>query len=427
MMGGLPRWRRAGRGVATVEVYLVGGAVRDELLGRPVADRDWVVVGAAPQQLLARGFRQVGRDFPCFLHPDTQEEYALARTERKAGRGHTGFICDFGPQVTLEEDLARRDLTINAIARAADGRYIDPYGGRADLQARVLRHVSEAFVEDPLRVLRVARFQARLAPLGFRVHPDTLALMRRLVESGELAELTPERVWKEIARALVEPAPSAFCRVLRDCGALRVLLPEIDVLFGVPQPAAHHPEIDTGEHVMLVLECARALSDEPAVAWAALLHDVGKGLTPPAAWPRHIGHEQAGVPLVRAVCGRLKVPRAWTELAVLACEYHLLCHRLQELRPATVMRLLERLDAQRRPQRLAQFALVCEADARGRLGLGERDYPEARLLLALADATRGVDVQPLLEQGLRGQALAAGLRRQRIAAITSRRSTWVNE
>jgi len=400
-----------------VDVYLVGGAVRDELLGRAVADRDWVVVGATPQELLDRGFRQVGREFPCFLHPETHEEYALARTERKSGRGHTGFICDFGPEVTLEADLARRDLTINAIARAEDGRYIDPYGGRADLRARVLRHVSEAFVEDPLRVLRVARFQARLAPLGFAVHPDTLALMRRLVETGELSELTPERVWKELSRALVEPAPSAFFRVLRSCGALRVLLPEVDALFGVPQPSAHHPEVDTGEHVMLVLECARALSDEPMVVWAALLHDLGKGLTPPAKWPRHIGHERAGVALVRAVCARFKVPNAHAELAELACEYHLLCHRLQELRPATVMRLLERLDALRRPQRLELFAQVCEADARGRSGFSGRDYPQGRLLRLAADAVRSVDVQPLLAEGLRGKALAARLRERRIAAI----------
>jgi tRNA nucleotidyltransferase (CCA-adding enzyme) len=285
-------------GLKGFKAYLVGGAVRDELLGRPVADRDWVVIGASPQQLLSQGFQQIGNDFPCFLHPETKEEYALARTERKTGKGHTGFVCEFGADITLEEDLSRRDLTINAIARTAEGDYIDPYGGRDDLQAGLLRHVSDAFVEDPLRVLRVARFAARFAELGFIVHKDTLSLMRKLVEDGEVSSLTAERIWKEMSRALTESKPSEFFRVLRACGALKIMLPELDALFGVPQPPQHHPEIDTGDHVMLSIDIARQRFDTLIVTWAALMHDLGKGLTPKHEWPKHIRHEIKGVPLV---------------------------------------------------------------------------------------------------------------------------------
>ena len=406
-------------GERKLDIYLVGGAVRDELLGRSVADRDWVVVGAVPQDLIDLGYRQIGLQFPCFLHPESREEYALARTERKSGRGYTGFVCDFSPDITLEEDLSRRDLTINAIAKTADGRYIDPYGGRADLEARVLRHVSGAFVEDPLRVLRVARFAARYANAGFTVHADTMVLMRTLVEAGELAELTPERVWKEMSRAMAEPKPGEFVRVLRDCGALRVLLPEVDILFGVPQPPTHHPEVDTGEHVIMVLEMAAKLFNSPLICWAALLHDLGKGLTPAAMWPKHIGHEQAGLPLVKEVCSRYKVPNEYRNLALLACEHHLRCHRVLEMRPTSLMRLLEDVDGIRRPERLEQFAMVCEADARGRAGLEGREYAQRQRLLASGVAAGAVDVQPLLEQGYRGIPLARQIRQQRIAAIAA--------
>ncbi len=300
-----------------MKIYLVGGAVRDELLGRPVADRDWVVIGATPEVLLEQGYQQIGNDFPCFLHPDTKDEYALARTEKKSGSGHTGFICDFSPQVTLEEDLSRRDLTINAIAKSLEGGYIDPYNGRKDIEDKVLRHVSEAFAEDPLRVLRVARFGARYSELGFQVHPDTLLLMNQLVKQGELATLTPERVWKEMSRALMESRPSEFFRILRQCGALHVLLPELDRLFGIPQPHQHHPEVDTGEHVMLVIDEARQRFNNPIVTWAALMHDLGKGLTPEEQWPRHICHEIKGVPLVEQVCERYRLPKDHRTLAML--------------------------------------------------------------------------------------------------------------
>lgn len=399
------------------EVYLVGGAVRDELLGHPVADRDWVVIGASPEDLLSQGYQQIGNDFPCFLHPQTKDEYALARTERKSGRGHAGFVCDFGPEITLEEDLFRRDLTINAIAKTADGHYVDPYGGRDDLKSGTLRHVSEAFSEDPLRVLRVARFAARYAALGFTVHPQTLSLMRQLVDEGELASLTPERIWKEMSRALTEPQPSEFFRVLRACGALKVVLPEIDVLFGVPQPPQHHPEVDTGEHVMLCLDIARERYDTPIVTWAVLMHDLGKGVTPAEEWPKHILHEIRGVPLVEAVSARFKVPRDYCALGKLASEHHLRCHKLLEMRPRSIMRLLEALDAFRRPERVKHFAQTCEADARGRLGMEDREYPQGELLVACAAAAKIIDNRPLLDAGYEGLKLAEQIRRMRIKAI----------
>ncbi|HBP4741870.1 multifunctional CCA addition/repair protein [Pseudomonas aeruginosa] len=400
-----------------MQIYKVGGAVRDRLLGRPVTDIDWVVVGASSDEMLARGYRPVGADFPVFLHPQSGEEYALARTERKSGRGYGGFTFHASPEVTLEEDLTRRDLTINAMAEDEQGRVIDPYGGQADLEARLLRHVSPAFAEDPLRVLRVARFAARYAGLGFRVAAETLALMRQLAESGELQALTPERSWKEISRALMEPNPEVFIQVLHDCGALAELIPEVEALFGVPQPAAHHPEIDTGVHVLSVLQqCAR--HRQPlSVRWACLLHDLGKGLTSEADWPRHIAHEARGVPLIDAVNQRFRVPRDCQELARLVGEYHTHAHRALELRPNTLLELLQSFDVYRRPQRFEEFVAASKMDARGRLGLEQRDYPQAAYLLGAAQAARAVSVKPLVEKGLKGAELGEALKRARLAAL----------
>lgn len=405
-----------------MRVYLVGGAVRDPLLGLPAGDRDYVVVGATPQAMLDAGFRAVGRDFPVFLHPATGEEYALARTERKSGRGHRGFVVDADPSVTLEEDLARRDFTINAIAREvrADGSLgdsVDPLGGVRDLEARVLRHVGPAFVEDPLRVLRAARFMARLAPMGFAVAPETLDLMRGMAASGELAELTPERVWQELRRALASARPSAFLRTLRDCGALAAVLPEVDALYGVPQRAEYHPEIDTGVHVEMVCDMAARLAPgDDLIGFAALVHDLGKARTPGHVLPRHIGHEQAGVAPVREVCDRLKVPTAHRQLAVMACREHLNVHRFADLRAGTVHDLLQRCDGFRRPERIAQLALVCEADKRGRLGLEDQPYPPRDALLQALEAARAVRVD-MLPAGLEGPALGEALRTARIDAI----------
>lgn len=400
-----------------MQIFKVGGAVRDRMLGRPVSEVDWVVVGASAEQMLEQGFRPVGADFPVFLHPQTGEEYALARTERKSGRGYGGFTFHASPEVTLEQDLIRRDLTVNAMAEDQLGNLIDPYGGQQDLQARVLRHVSPAFAEDPLRVLRVARFAARYAPLGFSVAEETLALMRQLADSGELSHLTAERSWKEISRALMEPRPDVFIRVLRDCGALAVLLPEVDALFGVPQPPAHHPEIDTGVHVLSVLrQCAE--HDQPlTVRWACLLHDVGKGLTPESEWPRHIAHEHKGGRLIQAINQRCKAPRDCAELAMLVGEFHTHGHRALELRPSTLLELLQRFDVFRRPQRFAEFVAACEMDARGRHGLEQRDYPQAGYLLGAAEVARQVAVKPLLEKGLKGAELGEALNRERLQAL----------
>ena len=400
-----------------MQIYKVGGAVRDRLLGQPVTDIDWLVVGATVEQMLAQGFRPVGDDFPVFLHPQTGEEYALARTERKSGQGYGGFTFFASPDVSVEDDLIRRDLTINAMAEDALGQLYDPYGGQRDLEARLLRHVSPAFAEDPLRVLRVARFAARYAPLGFRVADETLALMRQLSESGELQALTAERSWKEISRALMEPRPDVFIQVLRDCGALAELLPEVDALFGVPQTALHHPEIDTGVHVLMVLQQCATHAQPLAVRWASLLHDLGKGSTPAADWPRHIAHEVRGLKQVRAVNARCKAPKDCQELALLVCEYHTHGHRALELKASTLLELLQNFDAYRRPQRFAEFVAACEMDARGRLSFEQRDYPQARYLLGAASAARAVPVQPLLEQGFKGAELGAALQRERLQAL----------
>ncbi|QSL94131.1 multifunctional CCA addition/repair protein [Ectopseudomonas toyotomiensis] len=410
-----------------MQIYKVGGAVRDRLLGRPVSEVDWVVVGASAEQMLELGYRPVGADFPVFLHPQTGEEYALARTERKSGRGYGGFTFHASPDVTLEQDLIRRDLTVNAMAEDDQGNLIDPYNGQQDLEARILRHVSPAFAEDPLRVLRVARFAARYAPLGFSVAPETLMLMRELAESGELAHLTAERSWKEISRALMEPRPDVFVQVLRDCGALAALLPEVDDLFGVPQPQAHHPEIDTGVHVLSVLrQCAE--HDQPLnVRWASLLHDVGKGLTPEDEWPRHIAHEPKGLRLIQAINERCKAPRDCAELAMLVGEFHTHGHRALELRPSTLLELLQRFDVFRRPQRFAEFVAACEMDARGRQGLERRDYPQAAYLLGAAEVARQVPVKPLLEKGFKGAELGEALNRERLKALKAYKEQQTTE
>jgi tRNA nucleotidyltransferase (CCA-adding enzyme) len=400
-----------------VKIYLVGGAVRDDLLGRTVHERDWVVVGASPQEMSAAGYRAVGRDFPVFLHPQTHEEYALARLERKTGPGYRGFVTEFSSDVTLDQDLARRDLTINAMAQAEDGTIIDPYGGRADLEHRLLRHVSPAFVEDPVRILRVARFLARYAPLGFRVAPDTLLLMRQMVEAGEADALVPERIWRELERALGEPQPRAAIELLRECGALRVILPEIDALFGVPQRPEWHPEIDTGEHVMLALQVAADRGSNTRVRFAILLHDLGKALTPRNLWPRHHGHETLGVPSIEALCQRLHVPQEFRDLAVLASRFHTHVHRGLELRHTTLLDLFEQCDAFRRPERFGDFLEACECDARGRLGHAETPYPQrARVEAALA-AARSVTLAAEERANLAGPAIGERLRHKRLAAI----------
>ena len=401
-----------------MEIFEVGGAVRDALLGHAVHERDWVVVGGTPEELLKQGFRQVGKDFPVFLHPQTAEEYALARTEKKVAPGYHGFTAHASPDVSLEEDLQRRDLTVNAMARNADSNISDPYGGERDLADRVLRHVSAAFVEDPLRVLRVARFHARFAALGFRVADETLGLMRKIADSGELATLRAERTWQETEKALSTQSPAQFFSTLRDCGALERVYPEIEALFGVPQPARWHPEIDTGVHTLMVLEMAAQLSNDSAVRFAALVHDLGKARTPAEILPKHRGHEERSVEVIGELCERLPVPRRYRELAEAVARYHGVIHRADELRASTVLKIIEATDGFRRPERFADLLLACEADARGRKGLEDSAYPQReRLLLALRTAEK-VEVTDLASQ-LEGPAIGEKLRERRLAAIKS--------
>ena len=407
-----------------MQVYLVGGAVRDSLLGLPVRERDWVVVAGVREELLRQNFREVGRDFPVFLHPATHEEYALARLERKVGPGYRGFEFQSGPEVTLEQDLSRRDLTINAIARTEDGLLVDPFGGQADLEARVLRHVSASFIEDPVRVLRVARFAARFAALGFRIASETLELMRAIAASGELDALVAERVWQESEKALGTPDPGVYFGVLRECRALKVIFPEIDALFGVPQPAEWHPEIDTGVHTLMVLGQAARLSPDTAVRFAALVHDLGKGTTPPAQWPRHQGHEERSVALIERLAARLRVPTGHRDLAVLVARYHGNAHRAFELRPQTVLEFLEKADAFRRPERYAQVLIACEADARGRAGFEERPYPQRDYLQAARDAAAAVKLTAADVTQRDGAQIGAQLRAQRQQAIAEVRARF---
>lgn len=395
--------------------YLVGGAVRDSLLGYPFHERDWVVVGATPQQMLDAGYQQVGKDFPVFLHPQTKEEHALARTERKSGKGYTGFTVYAAPDVTLEQDLLRRDLTINAIAQADDGSLVDPFGGAGDIKHKILRHVSDAFAEDPLRVLRVARFYARYAHLGFSVASETQILMRQL--SSELNTLTPERVWQETAKALSEQTPQAYFQLLYDTGALQILMPELAALWGVPQPPQWHPEIDTGVHTLMVLQQAAILSPRLDIRFAALVHDLGKGVTRPELWPSHHGHEHTGLPLIKQLCQRLKVPNDCRDLALLVCEYHQLVHRACELKSSTVLKLFDAIDLWRKPQRLEAILLCCTADLRGRTGFEQADYPQASYLQTLATAARSISARDLVAQGLTGEAIKQGLQKARLNSI----------
>ena len=397
-----------------MKIYSVGGSVRDELLGLPVADRDYVVVGATPGQMVELGYKPVGKDFPVFLHPQTHEEYALARTERKTARGYTGFEFHAAPDVTLEQDLARRDLTINAIARDEAGNIIDPFGGAADLNARVLRHVGPAFVEDPVRILRVARFAARF---GFAIASETLTLMRAMINNGEVDALIAERVWQELARGLMEQQPSHMLRVLRECGALARILPELEALFGVPQPAEPHPEVDTGEHMLLVLDYAAAQVFPLEVRFAALAHDLGKGTTPRSEWPRHIGHEERGAELARQLCERLRVPHECRDLALLAARHHGVIHRALELKPATVLKLLQQCDALRKPRRFAQLLDACACDFHGRTGYHDRPYPQAGRLQAALAAALAVDAGAIAGAQHEPQRIKEEVARARLDAI----------
>ncbi|WIO74942.1 multifunctional CCA addition/repair protein [Porticoccaceae bacterium LTM1] len=402
-----------------MKIYLVGGAVRDKLLGYPFHERDWVVVGGTPEELLEQGFKPVGNDFPVFLHPKTGEEYALARTERKTAPGYTGFHFHAAPDVTLEDDLERRDLTINAIAEDENGNLVDPYNGKRDIDNKILRHVSDAFAEDPLRVLRVARFAARYHHLGFTVAPETLALMQQLSAGNELQALTAERIWKETERALGERSPHIYIQVLRDCGALPVIFPEVDALFGVPQRADYHPEVDTGIHTLMSLQQAAKLTDDTAIRFAVLVHDLGKATTPSDVLPRHIDHESRGVPLVEALCDRIKVPNRHRELAVKVTNYHLLCHKALLLRPATLLKLAKNLDAFRRPDLVRDFVLCCEADARGRTGLEDRAYPSGKWLHELFQKIGTISAAEFIEQGLQGAAIGEALDQRRLEMIAT--------
>lgn len=400
-----------------MKIYLVGGAVRDELLGLPVSDRDYVVVGSTPEAMLTQGYQQVGKDFPVFLHPKTHEEYALARTERKTGSGYTGFSCYAAPDVTIEDDLLRRDLTINAIAKDQQGQLTDPYHGVDDLNARILRHVSDAFAEDPLRILRVARFAARFATQGFQIAPETQSLMQSMTASGELNHLTAERVWAETEKALLSTSPQVYFEVLRQCGALAVLFPEIDRLFGVPAPEKWHPEIDTGVHTMMALQMAAQLSADVDIRFATLCHDVGKALTPKEVWPSHPNHGENGIPLIENLCDRLKIPNSARELARLTARFHDKIHIINRLNATDIIQLFDGLDSWRKPERVAQLSLISEADARGRAGLEQQRYPQGEFLREAFREAQTISVKPIVEQGFQGPQIRAELTRQRIEKI----------
>ena len=397
----------------------MGGAVRDELLDYPHKEKDWVVVGATPEDMLAAGFQQVGKDFPVFLHPETKEEYALARTERKTSPGYKGFDVHATPDVTLEQDLLRRDLTINALAKDEAGEIIDPFNGLQDIHDRILRHVSPAFAEDPVRILRVARFAARYLHLGFIVADETMQLMKQMVEDGEVDALVPERVWQEMEKALCERSPSRFIEVLRDCGALERILPELDRLFGVPQPEEHHPEVDTGIHTLMVLQQACRLSDDTGVRFAALMHDLGKGVTPESEWPHHIEHEARGADIVLDVCKRLRIPNEYRDLAERTARFHLHYHRALELKPSTVVKTLEQLDAFRKPQRFEKFLLASEADARGRPGHEDSTFPQGAYFRTAFEQAQKVDIRSLVEQGYSNKELADKIREERTRRVAA--------
>lgn len=404
--------------VSQITSYLVGGAVRDKLLNRKSYDHDYVVVGSSVEQMLSLGFSQVGKDFPVFLHPKTKEEYALARTEKKVDAGYTGFACDASEFVTIEEDLLRRDLTINAMALKPNGEIIDPYNGQADLKNRVFRHVSDAFIEDPLRVLRVARFAARYHSYGFTIAEETLALMTKISQSNELQSLSSERIFTELNKSLLEEHPEVFFETLKACGALKVLLPEIDTLWGIPNPALWHPEICSGIHTMMVLQQAVKLSNKPEVRFAALCHDLGKGNTPEPEWPSHRGHEKSGLPLVKNVCDRLRAPNSYQTLALKVCEYHLHCHKAFELKPSTILRLFNALDVWRKPEEFNDFILACTADMRGRTGFEDKEYPQADYLHQCLKAANTVTAKVFVEQGLKGKEIKAAIENERLNKIT---------
>lgn len=400
-----------------MNIYLVGGAVRDSLLNIDVKDKDWVVVGSTPNEMGSLGYQAVGQDFPVFLHPKTKEEYALARTERKSGQGYKGFTCYAEPDVTLEEDLLRRDLTINAIAQSDSGELIDPYNGQEDLTNRLLRHVSDAFVEDPLRVLRVARFAARFHYLGFSIAAETMTLMKTLVESRELSHLTPERVWQEWEKSLSSQHPEIFLSVLKECGALAVVLPELDALFGVPQPEKWHPEIDTGIHTLMVAQQAALLSHDLPTRFAAQVHDLGKGITPESEWPSHKMHCHTGIKLIKTLCARVKVPNEYRDLALLVCEHHTNIHRASELRAQTFIKILDKMDVWRKPERLKPILLCCQADHAGRLGLESEPYPQKARFEMAFNAAKAVEVKEVVAAGFKGAEIREELSKRRIEAV----------
>ena len=397
-----------------MKIYLVGGAVRDKLLGLPVKDRDWVVIGATPKKMIEEGFEPIGENFPVFLHPKTKEEYALARTERKSGKGYKGFVFYSSPKVTLEDDLKRRDLTINAIAEDENGELIDPYGGEADLKNGILRHVSPAFVEDPLRVLRIARFAACF---GFKIADETIKLLHIISKSNELDTLTPERVWSEMEKALAGKYPTRFILALRSCNALKILFPEIDALFGIPQDKKYHPEIDVGRHTLMALNQSVQLSSDPIVRFSVLVHDLGKATTPKEQLPNHDGHETRGVNIIDSFCERYKIPNKYHDLAACVSEFHIDCHQIQEMEPKEILERLEKLDAFRRPERFKQFLTACESDSRGRAGFEEKEFPQAKYFLNALEISRGVNVGLLANKSLKGKELGEALRKERIKIL----------